>query len=276
LAALVLTVFFIASGTMPLNDIIDEHADRINAPHRPLPSGQLSRKQAVAIHIIHSALGLIFAASSGLPGFAFSVLIYLNATAYSFLKGRLLFIPNLQVSISVAAVFLGYGIFSMQSTGELVTVLSSGLLPFIVPVAFLTSLQLEIAGDILDEEGDRKNGDSSLPIKLGLPAARGIFAAIGTLHLGLLSYLLLSARPGSGLPALLFAADALLTGSFTLGFFIISKNPSAAKKAGLKMIFAYFICMTLLMVAGGLLYRHTPVDANLIRVPEIELYLYSV
>jgi hypothetical protein len=42
------------------------------------------------------------------------------------------------------------------------------------------------------------------------------------------------------------------------------------------MIFAYFICMTLLMVAGGLLYRHTPVDANLIRVPEIELYLYSV
>jgi geranylgeranylglycerol-phosphate geranylgeranyltransferase len=263
LAALALTVFFISSGTMPLNDIIDEAADRINAPHRPLPSGQLSRTQALAVHIGHSAVGLVFAAAIGIPAFVFTSLIYINATVYSFVKGRMLFIPNLQVSLSVAAVFMAYGVFIMEPGTGFFAVLSSGLLPVFVPVAFLTSLQLEIAGDILDEDGDRKNGDSSLAVNLGLPAVRGVLAAIGIVHLVISSYLLLSIPQGSTFPAggprgllmALAAADGVLTAAFTIGFLSISRNPPVPRRAGLRLIYAYFISMTVLMVAGGVWFR---------------------
>ncbi len=261
LVAMVLTVFFLASGTMPLNDLMDISADRINAPDRPLPSGMISPGSALAIHGIHSLLGLIVAVSAGLPALIFSAIIYINSSLYSLFKKRLAFIPNLQVSFSVAAVFLAYPIFAISAPAQIREAVSGGLLPVILPLVFLISLQLELAGDILDARGDGDGGGKSIAVSWGLLTAKLLFAAIGLANLGVSGMILTGALESSdsGVPGfisrgmVIFAASA--TALFTPGFIIATWDPVKSRQRGKIAIISYFIFMTMVVMGGALFYR---------------------
>jgi len=52
----ILAATFVSSHAMILNDVADREEDKINAPHRPIPSGKISVKTAVIYSII---IGLI-------------------------------------------------------------------------------------------------------------------------------------------------------------------------------------------------------------------------
>ena len=57
---LIIAGFFVTSHAMVLNDIIDLEIDKINAPHRPLPSGAMSVKNAKIYSLVLLGIGLIF------------------------------------------------------------------------------------------------------------------------------------------------------------------------------------------------------------------------
>ncbi len=62
MAALIfLTVFLFTGAGNTINDYYDIEIDKINRPDRPIPSGRLSPKEALALSITLFALGLIFA-----------------------------------------------------------------------------------------------------------------------------------------------------------------------------------------------------------------------
>jgi geranylgeranylglycerol-phosphate geranylgeranyltransferase len=60
-----LTYFFVAAGGNVVNDIFDIEVDKINRPHRPLPSGRMTIKQAWIYVGFLSAMGIIFAWLNG-------------------------------------------------------------------------------------------------------------------------------------------------------------------------------------------------------------------
>src|SRR3989441_9844213 len=44
-----LTAFLLLAGTMGVNDIQDGQGDRVNSPHRPIPPGKVTIRQAYAL-----------------------------------------------------------------------------------------------------------------------------------------------------------------------------------------------------------------------------------
>ena len=50
--------FCISATGLILNDLFDREIDRVNAPHRPLPSGMVSPRDVVLLSIVVALLGL--------------------------------------------------------------------------------------------------------------------------------------------------------------------------------------------------------------------------
>ncbi len=67
-----LTYFFVAAGGNVVNDIFDIEVDKINRPHRALPSGRMTIKQAWVYVVLLSVFGILF---SWIPGRPISALI---------------------------------------------------------------------------------------------------------------------------------------------------------------------------------------------------------
>jgi len=67
-----MTYFFVAAGGNVVNDIYDIEVDKINRPHRALPSGRMTVRQAWAYVGLLSILGILFA---WIPGRLISALI---------------------------------------------------------------------------------------------------------------------------------------------------------------------------------------------------------
>ncbi len=172
LAAFV-SIFCISASILVLNDIIDVETDRINAPHRPIPSGAVTPAEALILSI-----GLIAA------GFSLSLALHPAApvvaavlTAVGFLYNRFFKksgLPgNVLVSFSVGMTFV-YG-------GISVGLPFSPAACFFGLIAALVDLGEEIAADAMDAEGDRLIGSRSLAILYGRRAALRTSFAIFTL-----------------------------------------------------------------------------------------------
>ena len=67
-----ITYFLVAAGGNVVNDIYDIEVDKINRPHRALPSGRMTVRQAWAYVGFLSILGIFFA---WIPGRLISALI---------------------------------------------------------------------------------------------------------------------------------------------------------------------------------------------------------
>src|SRR2546425_2274969 len=74
------TGFSICAYSMAINDYYDVEVDRINQPNRPLPSGRLSLRSAMALAIGMLLLGLSSALVTGI------VLAVVVAVVYAFLS----------------------------------------------------------------------------------------------------------------------------------------------------------------------------------------------
>lgn len=72
-----ITYFFVAAGGNVVNDIFDIEVDKINRPHRALPSGRMTIQQAWVYVFLLSLLGIIFAWLPGRPISALIVIIFL-------------------------------------------------------------------------------------------------------------------------------------------------------------------------------------------------------
>jgi len=123
-AAAAFGAIFLTSGAiLVLNDYFDVETDRVNAPHRPIPSGQVPPAAALVFFMALTAAGLALAAYTGPVTLGLAALLGLVGFLYNrwFKKSGL---PgNLMVSFSVGMTFV-YGGLSAGALNSAVLPLS--------------------------------------------------------------------------------------------------------------------------------------------------------
>lgn len=175
-----LTASLMMAGTMVMNDVYDIEVDRVNSPSRPIASGRVRTREALAFASILSVASLLFAAMLGLWTLL-TALLALVLMAYYNTHGKRIGLPgNLVVSFNVALPFF-YGGLAVGSLKPLVVTFSI--------LAFLANLGREVAKGIPDAQGDRRMGARTLAVSLGPRAAGRVSAGF------LLTAVALSALP---------------------------------------------------------------------------------
>ena len=193
-------------GTYCLNDVLDVRFDAINAPHRPICSGRISRRRGAwaAVGGFLAALGLAAAAGGG-----FFVAICLLAGAlvgYDFSSKQL---KRAKPFVAAALVTAIYPLAFVQAGGIVGPRAAS--LPCFAAWVFLTICGYELFKDIRDRRGDAK-GRSARPLR---PRRYWILGNL-TIALGLLAFL-----PAGGLGMSKAYIPAVLVLIFPIGVWAI-------------------------------------------------------
>jgi geranylgeranylglycerol-phosphate geranylgeranyltransferase len=165
-----LSFFLISATALILNDYFDIETDRINAPSRPLPSGLVTKSEALVLSIVTAGLGLVISSLINLQAFVVSFAVWVIGFLYNWRFKQTGATGNFFVAFSVATTFIFGGIVVGNPTEAIVW--------YLALTAFLIDLGEEIAADSLDIEGDRKTGSRSLAVVLGPESAMRIAAGI--------------------------------------------------------------------------------------------------
>lgn len=164
------SVFLISASILVMNDFFDVETDKINAPHRPIPSGLVSPTEAFYFSLFLLLAGLLASLLINLNVFLISIILAIVGFLYNryFKKSGL---PgNLMVSFSVGMTFI-YGGVSVGLPFQN-SVLFFGL------IAALIDLGEEIAADAMDIKGDKLISSKSVAIKYGRSTALKISSLI--------------------------------------------------------------------------------------------------
>jgi geranylgeranylglycerol-phosphate geranylgeranyltransferase len=158
-----LSVFFISSGGMVINDYFDVEADRVNKPHRPIPSGKISENVALAYSFILFAAGMLFAYMiSNVSAFVIAAVASLLLSLYAWKLKKVILIGHFSISLLVALTFIYGGLVA----GDVAPTLSLALL------AFLSNTAREIFKSVEDVLGDQKSGVETFAVKYGYTKAK--------------------------------------------------------------------------------------------------------
>jgi 4-hydroxybenzoate polyprenyltransferase len=171
-----------------LNDVVDAAQDAIEKPRKPIPSGFVDRRVAVAIAVVGGALGVGLSAISGwstalaavgCAGLGYVYDLRLSRTVLSWLP------LSLALPLLPMHAWLG-------ATGNL----PPGLIA-LVPVGVVGGAGLALANGLVDVERDKRSGRSSATVALG----RGRTWLLQTAALGLAVALAFLVAPGGSTPA---------------------------------------------------------------------------
>jgi len=164
-----MTGFMLTGSAMAINDYYDREIDAINEPSRPIPSGAVAPKEALATSMALSAAALLAAWLTSPSNLAVAVFSWIVMAAYSARGKRTGLLGNLMVSTCIAVPFI-YGGLAVEGA------LSASSLLFAL-MAFLSNTGREVTKGIVDIEGDRAKGVRTVAVSRGARAAAGIAAA---------------------------------------------------------------------------------------------------
>lgn len=161
----------IAIGGYAINDVFDIEIDKINAPHRPLPSGSMTVGQAKGFSFVLFIIGV----ATPLLNIYENVLINLQASIIALVGGVLLylyaiyfkrsgFIGNVMIGLLTAIPFI-YGGFLTRSFETMI---------FPAMFSFLLIVGREVIKDIEDVRGDQLEDVQSIALKYGVYPARNL------------------------------------------------------------------------------------------------------
>ena len=166
-----LTASLMMAGTMVANDVYDAEIDKVNSPQRPIPSGTVRTRDAVALAVALSVAAIGFSALLGLWTFLTALLALALMVYYNTRGKRTGLIGNAVVSFNVALPFF-YGGIAVNSIRPLLFIFSV--------VAFLANFAREVAKGIADVKGDSLRQVRTLAVVKGTKAAAlasaGLFA----------------------------------------------------------------------------------------------------
>lgn len=158
----------ITAAANAINDYFDIAIDRINKPHRPLPSGRLSANAAkyfaVTLFFLGIFLALFIRFQAVFIACTAAVLLYL----YSFRCKRMVLVGNGIVSFISGLAFI-YG-------GVAVNRIAMATIP--AGFAFFYHFGREVLKDIEDLEGDQLENARTFPVRFGLNPSRWLITAI--------------------------------------------------------------------------------------------------
>jgi geranylgeranylglycerol-phosphate geranylgeranyltransferase len=170
------TGFALTAGSMAANDYCDREIDSINEPNRPIPSGVIDPKEALAFALILAVVGFGAAILTSVFSLIVAAVSWVVFIAYTTVGKRTGLLGNFLVSACVAIPFV-YG--SVVATDAIqLTVL------FFVLMVFLSNTGREITKGIVDVEGDREQNVRTLAVRFGsntAAVAAGVFYISATL-----------------------------------------------------------------------------------------------
>jgi len=159
------------AGNNALNQIYDLEIDRVNKPHRPLPSGQLSIREAWIFTAVTYGLALALAWLVQPHGrhecfvlVAIAVVCTLVYSVPPFRTKRLGIWANVTIAIPRGVLLKVAGWSSVKTI--------AGIEPWYIGAIFgLFLLGATTTKDFADMEGDRRGGCRTLPIRYGVRRA---------------------------------------------------------------------------------------------------------
>ncbi|HEX9863221.1 MAG TPA: geranylgeranylglycerol-phosphate geranylgeranyltransferase [Candidatus Bathyarchaeia archaeon] len=157
------TGFMLTAASMTINDYYDRAIDAINEPTRPIPSGAVSVKGALAFVVFLSAVGFAFAFLISFPCLVVAVISWVIVTTYVTVGKRSGLPGNFLVSACVATPFI-YASIAVTGQVQLNVVLFASM-------AFLSNTGREITKGIVDVKGDKAEGVKTLAVRYGERAA---------------------------------------------------------------------------------------------------------
>jgi geranylgeranylglycerol-phosphate geranylgeranyltransferase len=158
--------FLVCAFGNVVNDLRDIRIDKINNPHRPLASGSARKPLAIMLAVL-----LFFASGSASLSLGLYPSLLVNGAliillAYAFYFKRTV-VGNYVVALVSGLSFILGGILTHNP---------ACLVPFVF--SFFIHTPREILKDVMDMDGDRAGGVTSLPILLGVVPAYHISAFI--------------------------------------------------------------------------------------------------
>ena len=184
-----------------INDVYDVESDRVNKPHRPLPRGDLTKRDAETISVVLAILAVIVGYMININCFLVSILYASVFYFYAVWLKPLGFIGNVVVS-SGTGVSLIFGALTVNG-------ITPTTLVFAV-CAFILNLGREIVKGVEDIEGDKVRNVRTVAMQYGVSAAGNLVVLFyaGLLPLSLLPFILEFA--GIGYFAAIAVADCLV------------------------------------------------------------------
>uniref|UniRef100_A0A6C0DLN0 UbiA prenyltransferase family protein n=1 Tax=viral metagenome TaxID=1070528 RepID=A0A6C0DLN0_9ZZZZ len=175
ISASIITIL-VMSSSMVLNDLFDIEIDKINNPHRPLVTGDVTKKEAILF--LSTMLGLSeYLNFRYLTGNLQSVthIAIMVISLYTPVFKRKLFLKNISCAalVSFASSFAGFAANSNQCLNK-----NIALLGLASRMVFFGSLSNEILLDIIDYNGDKRNGIPTIPVVFGKRVAFSIVYVI--------------------------------------------------------------------------------------------------
>lgn len=153
------TGFMLTAASMTINDYYDRQIDAINEPTRPIPSGLIQPKQALAFALILTALGFATAILTSQLCLVIAVIAWTMFVTYTTVGKRSGLPGNFLVSTCVAIPFI-YG------SAAITNAISQNVILF-ASMAFLSSTGREITKGIVDVQGDKTKNIQTLAVRYG-------------------------------------------------------------------------------------------------------------
>ncbi|MCL1898095.1 MAG: UbiA family prenyltransferase, partial [Micrococcales bacterium] len=152
-------LFFLSTGAFALNDYFDVDNDKISKPHRAIPSGAITKSNALTVFFVSSAIGLttaVFGLPFSLIGLTLSYFSF--GIIYNYLVRRTAVLKTTMAALISVIPIAGGGLVAYKDNAIIVLVASA---------SFLYIMSRELRMDVLDIEGDSKGGVKTLAISLG-------------------------------------------------------------------------------------------------------------
>ncbi|HEV2178027.1 MAG TPA: UbiA family prenyltransferase [Candidatus Sulfopaludibacter sp.] len=160
----VLAAAVLNAASNGLNQICDLENDRLNKPHRPLPSGRMSRAQAWGFVAVAYVAALAMAAGVNRQTFVIYLVAALATVAYSAPPLRLKRHP---IGSNFTIALIRGELLKVAGWAAVSTVLGSIEPWYIGFVYFVFLLGATTTKDFADIEGDRAAGCITLPVRYG-------------------------------------------------------------------------------------------------------------
>ncbi len=220
-ALAVLAAGVLNAASNGINQICDLQNDMINKPHRPLPSGRMSLREAWIFVAITYAMALGMAALVNRETFVIYGIAALATLAYSVPPVRLKRHP---VGSNLTIALIRGGLLKVAGWAAAATVLTSVEPWYIGSIYVVFLLGATTTKDFADIEGDRAAGCITLPVRYGAAwSARAISPAFILPWLMLPLGLYLRILTGHPWVILALAALMLAWGSYVI--YLINKDP---------------------------------------------------
>ncbi|MDH5375291.1 MAG: geranylgeranylglycerol-phosphate geranylgeranyltransferase [Candidatus Bathyarchaeota archaeon] len=153
------TGFMLTAASMAINDYYDKEIDAINEPNRPIPSGLINPREALAFAFILTAIGFAAAYLTNIFCFVIAIIAWIVFVTYTTVGKRSGLPGNFLVSACVATPFIYGSVVIANAVGLNVLIFAS--------MAFLSNTGREITKGIVDVEGDEMQNVKTLAVRYG-------------------------------------------------------------------------------------------------------------